>query len=173
MGGKRGGLWQRRAPHPVLAPAGQGAGRGQVRLVAADGVRQALHRGRGVAGRAYRQDAGSEGQDTVRGALCQRSGQPVPERAEQGGTERRGRTLRLLRAEGVVRGVRQLRPWPWPRSGPLRSVSRGPRPALARGGRQGDPVALSRRLRPLCEGGRGGAFLRQARWQGGDLRAAL
>lgn len=55
----------------------------------------------------------------------------------------------------------------------VRPVSRSPRPALAGGGRQGDPVALSRRVRPLRESGGGGAFLRQARRQGGHLRAAL
>ena len=36
-------LWQCRTPYPVLAPAGQGAGRGEVGCLAADGVFQALH----------------------------------------------------------------------------------------------------------------------------------
>jgi nitrate reductase NapA len=43
VGGEGGGLRQRGAPHPFLAPARQRTGRGSFRPVAVDGVLQALH----------------------------------------------------------------------------------------------------------------------------------
>jgi nitrate reductase NapA len=55
----------------------------------------------------------------------------------------------------------------------VRRLPQGARPALAGGERQGDPVALPRRLRPLRQEGRGREVLRQARRQGDDLRPAL
>jgi hypothetical protein len=173
-------LRQRRAAHPVLAPAGQGAGRGQVRPVAVHGVLQALQGRGGVAGRADRQEARVQGQDPVRRALRQQGGEQVPEERAGGQRarhqelhQRRVRGLRLLRAEGPVRGIRDLRPRPWPRPGALRRLSQGPRPALAGGRWQGNPVALPRRLRPLRQEGRGREVLRPQGRQGGHLRAAL
>ncbi len=50
VGGEGGRLRQCRAPHPFLAPAGAGARRGALRPLADDGVLQALHHRRGVAG---------------------------------------------------------------------------------------------------------------------------
>ena len=64
--------------------------------------------------------------------------------------QRRSQGLRLLPAEGPVRGIRRVRPRPRPRSRAVRHLSRGARPALAGGRRQGDALALPRRLRPLC-----------------------
>ena len=52
-------LRQRRAAHPVLAPAGQGTGRVALRPVAVHGVLQALQGRGGLAGRADRQEARS------------------------------------------------------------------------------------------------------------------
>jgi nitrate reductase NapA len=74
--------------------------------------------------------------------------------------QRRVRGLRLLRAEGPVRGIRRLRPRPCPRPGALRHLPQGARPALAGGGRQGNAVALPRGLRPVREEGRGREVLR-------------
>jgi nitrate reductase NapA len=105
---------------------------------------------------------------TLYDVLYAKGGQQVPE--ERAGQDQRSRhqelhqrrirSLRLLRAEGPVRGIRDLRPRPWPRPGAFRRVSQGARPALAGGGRQGDPVALPRGLRPLRQGRRGREVLR-------------
>jgi nitrate reductase NapA len=67
-----------------------------------------------------------------------------PSEIEPGYEQPRSRSLRLLRAQGPVRGVRLLRPRPWPRSRAVRHLSQGARPALAGGRRQGDAVALPR-----------------------------
>ena len=74
--------------------------------------------------------------------------------------------LRLLSAEGPVRGIRRLRSRPRPRSRAVRPLSQGARPALAGGRRQGDAVALPRGLRPVRQGRRGREVLRQAGRQG-------
>ena len=87
--------------------------------------------------------------------------------------ERRGEILRLLPAEGTVRGVRGVRPRPWARSRRVRRLSRGARPALARGQRQGNALALPRGRRSVRQGGNRLPVLRQSRRQGGDLGAAL
>ena len=50
VGGEGRGLRQRRAAHAFLAPTRQRAGRGALRPVAADGVLEALHHRRGLAG---------------------------------------------------------------------------------------------------------------------------
>ncbi len=86
--------------------------------------------------------------------LPQRPGRQVPRLGDGGRLrERRDEGLRLLRAEGPVRGVRQLRPRAWPRPRALRHVSQVPRAALAGREGQGDPVALPRGRRSLREGG--------------------
>ena len=77
--------------------------------------------------------------------------------------ERRGQGLRLLPAEGTVRGVRRVRPRPRPRPRAVRHLSPGARPALAGGRRQGNALALPRRQRPVREGGHGLRVLRQPR----------
>ena len=77
--------------------------------------------------------------------------------------ERRGEGLRLLRAEGPVRGVRRVRPRPRPRPRALRHLPRGARPALAGGRRQGDALALQGRHRSLRQGRHRLAVLRQRR----------
>ena len=82
---------------------------------------------------------------------------------EAGYENAEAKDLRLLRAEGPVRGVRQLRSRPWPRPRAVRHLSPGARPALARGERQGNPVALPRRRRPLREGRHGLPVLRLSR----------
>jgi nitrate reductase NapA len=88
-------------------------------------------------------------------------------------TNDESKALRLLPAEGPVRGIRRVRPRPRPRPGRVRRLPRGARPALAGGRRQGNAVALPRRLRPLREEGRGHPLLRQQGRQGQHLRAAL
>ena len=67
--------------------------------------------------------------------------------------ERRSEGVRLLPAEGLVRGVRRVRARPRPRPRAVRRVPRGARPALAGGQRQGNargatakaPIRTSRR----------------------------
>ena len=77
-----------------------------------------------------------------------------------------GRGVRLLHPEGSVRGIRHLRPRSWPRPRALSTLPRGTRAALAGRRRQGDPLALSRGLRSLCEAGRRREVLRPAGRQG-------
>ena len=69
VGGEGGRLRQRRATHAVLAPAGEGAGAGAVGPVAADGIFQALHHRRVLAGRDPRRQSAVQGQDVVRRAV--------------------------------------------------------------------------------------------------------
>src|SRR3546814_2338778 len=52
-------------------------------------------------------------------------------------------------------------------------LPRHPWPALAGGRWQGNALALQGRQRSLCQTGVGFSVLRQCRWQGGDLGAAL
>jgi anaerobic selenocysteine-containing dehydrogenase len=85
---------------------------------------------------------------------------------------RKPRPLASIRKRSV-RGIRLVRPWPWPRSGTVRPIPQGARHALARGQRQGNPLALPRRLGPLCEGRYGLPVLRQYRRQGQHLCLAL
>ena len=95
-----------------------------------------------------------KGQDPVRRALQERQDQQVHAgrhgqgqwQVHQGLCQRREQGLRLLCAEGPVRGVRGVRSRPRARPGPVRHLSRGARSALAGGGRQGNPVALPRGL---------------------------
>ena len=65
--------------------------------------------------------------------------------------ERKSKIFRLLCPEGLVRGICSIRPRAWPRSRALRQLSPGARTALAGRQWQGDAMALSRGLRPLCE----------------------
>ena len=81
--------------------------------------------------------------------------------------------LRLLRAEGPVRGIRRVRARQGARPRAVRRLSRGARPALAGGEREGDALAFPRGLRPLCEAGQGRRVLRPSGRQGAHLRAAL
>ena len=87
--------------------------------------------------------------------------------------QRRVRRLRLLHPEGPVRGIRHLRPRPRPRPRAVRPLPPGPRPALAGRRRQGDPLALQPRLRPLRRGRQAVPLLRPPGRARGDLRAAL
>ena len=87
--------------------------------------------------------------------------------------ECRGESLRLLSAEGPVRGIRDVRARPRPRSRAIRRVPRGARPALARGRWQGDALAVSRRRRSLRQGRYRLLVLRQRRRQGRRLFAAV
>ncbi len=77
--------------------------------------------------------------------------------------ERRVEGVRLLRAEGTVRGIRRVRPRPRPRSRAVRHLSRDPRAALAGRQRQGDPLAVPRGLRPVRQGGQGRASFTASR----------
>ena len=90
--------------------------------------------------------------------------------------EPRRQALWLLRPEGPVRGIRRLRARPRPRPRAVRHLPPGARPALARGRRQGDALALPRGLRPLRREGSRAAVLRKPRQEGelhrGALRAA-
>jgi nitrate reductase NapA len=70
----------------------------------------------------------------------------------QGLHQRRVQGLRLLRAEGPVRGIRRSSAAATATTCALRRLSQGARPALAGGRRQGNAVALPRGLRPLREG---------------------
>ena len=96
------------AAHAFLAPARERPGRRPLRSVAIDGVLEALQGRGGLAGRADRQEAGISRQDAVRRALQERPGRQISAPGHRGGIrERRSEALRLLRAEGPVRGVRQ------------------------------------------------------------------
>ena len=100
-----------------------------------------------------------QGQDAVRRAVPQRQCRPlsaseIPAELR----EPRGEGVRLLRPERPVRGICRVRPRPWPRPRALRHLSRGARPALAGGRRQGDALALSRGLDPYVKPGKGVEF---------------
>ena len=69
MWAEKEGLRQRRAPYPVLAPAGQGAGRGEIRPVAVHGVLQALHQVEEVWPAELIAKKPEQGQDAVRRAV--------------------------------------------------------------------------------------------------------
>ena len=109
VGGEGGRLRQRRAAHAVLAPARRRPGRVALGPVAARGVLQALHDRRGLAGGDPGRQPRLQGQDALRRALRQRSGRPyIPlDQTSLGVRERRVEALRLLHAEGAVRGVRR------------------------------------------------------------------
>ena len=114
------------------------------------------------------------GKTLVRGAVPQRRGRQVPPVADGSRLrERRGEELRLLRAEGPVRGIRRLRPRPRSRPGAVRYLPPGPGPALAGGERQGNPVALPGRRRSVRQGRHRLSVLRLSRRQGPDLRPAV
>ena len=117
VGGEGRRLRQRGAAHAVLAPARRRARRGALRPVAARGILQALQGGGGVAEGAARQEARVSRQDALRRPLPERQRGQVPVVADRSGVrERRGEGLRLLPAEGTVRGVRGVRPRPRARS---------------------------------------------------------
>ena len=174
VGGEGRRLRQRRAAHAFLAPAGERARRGALRPLAAHGVLQALHHRRGLAGRNARGKSELSRQDAVRRAVPQRQCRQVSGHGDSGGIrEPRIQGLRLLCAERPVRGIRRIRPRTRPRSGAVRHLSRGARPALAGRQRQGNEVALSRGARSLRQAGQGRGVLRQSRRQGQDHRGAL
>ena len=183
--GEGGRLRQCRTAHAVLAPAGQGAGRGALRH-----VWQIIEFSKYVKvkdvwpdeliarSRTYRR------QDTLRSALRQRAGRQVPEAPtshRRGGKQLRQRRVaafRLLRPERAVRGVQAVQlgtryPEEGPRDGGLRRLSQDARTALADHRRQGDLVALPRRLRPARQTGRRREVLRQAGRQGQHHHRAL
>ena len=173
--GREGGrLRQRRAAHPLLAPARRRARRGALGPVAAGRVQQAVHGRGGLARGAAGQGARARGQDALRRAVPQRPGRPLPAHRDRGRLREPGeRRLRLLPAEGPVRGIRLVRPAPRPRPRPVRHLPPGARPALAGGRRQGDALALPRGARPLCRGRLGRPVLRLPRQEGADLRLPL
>ena len=120
------------------------------------------------------QGARAARQDALRRAVPQRPGRPLPADRHRGRLrQRRERRLRLLPAEGPVRGVCLVRPPPRPRPRAVRHLPPGARPALAGGRRQGDALALPRGPRPLCRGRHGRAVLRLPRQEGADLRLSL
>lgn len=65
VGGEGRRLRQCRAPHAVLAPVGEGTGRGEVRPLAVGGVLQALHHRRGLARGTAGEGPRAEGQDPL------------------------------------------------------------------------------------------------------------
>ncbi len=147
-------------------------GRVEVRPLAARRVLEALHRRGGLAARAHHHRL--RRQDPLRRALRQRPGRRLPaHRRRPRIRQRRVRRLRLLHPEGPVRGIRHLRPRPRPRPRAVRPLPPGPRPALAGRRRQGDPLALQSRVRPLRRGRQALPLLRPPGWARGDLRAAL
>ena len=172
VGREGGGLRERRAADPLLAPARQRARRGAFRPVAVDGVLQALHHRRGLAGGHPRQGSRISRQDALRCPFANGEANKFPlVRDRPGIREPRGEALRLLRPEGAVRGVCLLRPRARPRPRALRHLPPSARAALARGRRQGDAVALSRGPRPVRREGGGAAVLRQPRQEGEPDRA--
>ena len=85
-------------------------------------------------------------QDAVRRTVPQRQGGQVPgHRNPRRLRKPRSESFRLLRAERAVRGIRRVRPRPWPRPGGVRHPPRGAGVAMACRRRQGNEVALSRR----------------------------
>src|ERR1700722_16252609 len=94
------------------------------------------------------------GTDALRCAVPQRAGGSLSgERMRSRLRQRGGAALRVLPAQGTVRGIRGVRARTWPRSRIIRYVSSGAGPALAGGGRKGNALALSRRIGPVREGG--------------------
>jgi nitrate reductase NapA len=110
-------LRQRRAARPVLAPAGEGAGRGQVRPVAVHGVLQALQDRGSVAGRDARQEPEYKGKTLYEVLYANGQVNQFPLAELEPGErpclgrlhQRRVRAAGLLRAEGPVRGIPQVR----------------------------------------------------------------
>ena len=66
--------------------------------------------------------------------------------------------VRLLRAEGPVRGIRRIRPRPWPRPRAVRHLSPGARAALAGRRRQGDAWRFREGSDPYVKQGAGVQF---------------
>jgi nitrate reductase NapA len=113
-------------------------------------------------------------QDALRRALPQRQRRQVPDcRNATRLRERRVEGVRLLRAQGTVRGIRDVRPRPRPRPRAVRDVPRVARAALAGRRRQGDALALPRRHGSLRQEGEGLRVLRQPRRPCRDLGAAV
>jgi nitrate reductase NapA len=172
---------QRRAPRPDVAPAGQGAGRGQVRSVAVHGVLQALQDGRGLAGRAAGQEPEYKGKTLydVLYANGQVNKFPKEELAKvnahawAGYTNDESEAFGFYVQKGLFEEYAAFGRGHAHDLAPFDVLSQGARPALAGGGWQGNPVALPRGLRPVREEGRGREVLRLPRRQGQDLCAAL
>ena len=123
VGGEGGRLRQHRAPHAVLAPAGEGARRGAIRSLAGRRILQALQGGRGLARGTRREEARVPRQDAVPGPVRQRAGQQVfRERDTERLRQRRVARFGLLPAEGPVRGVRRAS------GAAMRTISRRSRP---------------------------------------------
>ena len=114
-------------------------------------------------------------QDPVRRSVPQRqrrqiSGQRNPRRVRKPRIE----GIRLLRAEGPVRGIRRIRPRPWPRSRILRHAitqNRGLRWPVVDG--KETKWRYREGLRSLREAGQGRRLLRPAGRAGADHRGAL
>jgi nitrate reductase NapA len=87
--------------------------------------------------------------------------------------QRRDRGLRLLRAEGPVRGICRFGRGQAHDLAPFDTYHKVRGTALAGGRWQGNAVALPRGLRLVRQEGRGRAVLRLPRRQGQDLRPAL
>ena len=133
--GREGGrLRQRGAAHPFLAPARQRAGRGALRPVAVDGVLEALHHRRGLAGGDPRRKAPEYRGKTLYDVLFangEANKFPLSE-IDPAYENHEVKALRLLRPEGPVRGVRRLRPRPRPRPRAVRHLSPGARACAGR-----------------------------------------
>ena len=158
--GREGGrLRQRRAPHAFLAPARRRARRGALRPLAADGVLEALHDRRGLAGRVL--DKNPEYRGKTLYEVLYANGQvdqfplsqidPEYENAE-------AKHFGFYVQKGLFEEYAALRARPWPRPCAVRHVSPGPRPALAGGERQGDALALPGGPDPYVKEGSGFHF---------------
>ncbi len=171
--GREGGrVRQCRAPHPVLEPAGQGARRSAVRPVAVHRILEALQGRGGVAAPSSSPRSPST---RARRSTTSCSRTPFTTKYKPAGdyANDESKAFGFYVQKGLFEEYRQFGRRPRARPRRVRRLSQGARPALAGGRRQGDAVALPRRLRPVREEGRGREILRQAGRQGSRVRAPL
>ena len=132
--GREGGrLRQRRAPHPVLAPAGARPRARRARISGSwSSSPSASPPTRSGRPRSWTPTPTTAARRLYEVLFAQRPGRPLPARGRPATTTTTTRrALRLLPAKGPVRGICRLRPRPWPRSGAVRHVP--PRPAACAG----------------------------------------
>ena len=167
--GREGGrLRQRRAPDPVLAPAGASRRARRARTSGSSSSSPSASPTDEVwPADCWTPDAGVQGQDPLRGALRQRTGRTSYPNAPRLDPHYDNHESELSSATTSRRACSRSTP----PSGAATPTTWRPstlyhadaRAALARGRRQGDQVALPRGLRPLRGAGIGPAVLWQAR----------
>ena len=174
VGRKGGRLRQRRAAHAHVAPARQRAGRSPLRPVAADGVLQALHHRRGLAGGPSAKAPEYRGKTLfdVLFATARRTSSRSP-RSTPATRTTSSRHFGFYVQKGLFEEYAGFGRGHGHDFAPFDTLPSGARPALAGGRRQGDALALPGRLRSLRREGIGLAVLRQPRQAGHHHGGAL